>query len=126
MFDLTCPIIATACKLSLVCCVMSAATITRLRHDTTVRIGELLLYPRLRFLHPPAAYRLVLRRVRLHLRAIECDMPELDHPRLLTQLQDLHEQPAQRHVFDQATLNPAARRQTDAVGVEQNLTIITG
>ena len=46
-------------------------------------------------MHPLIAHRLVLARVRFDLRAVQRDVPELDQPRLLTQPQDLLEQPLQ-------------------------------
>ena len=67
--------------------------------------------------HPAITHRLVLRRIRLDLRAIQGDVSQLDQARPLTECQDLHEQVGQRgqmllaEVTDRPEIRPLVRRE---------------
>src|ERR1700716_4215924 len=58
--------------------------------------GDLGFQFRLAFLHALITHRFMFRRVRFDLRAIKRDMTEFDQPCRLAQLQNPHEQPAER------------------------------
>ena len=107
---------------------------------------DLAFQARFLFLHPVVAHRLVLARVRTHLRPVDRQLPQARQTQLLRQTHHLHEQRLEilqvptpklaqrpvlrkvprrqhpeRHVLFQPPRHPARREHTGRVRVEQNL-----
>ena len=73
--------------------------------EPAVDLGLKLRFP---LLHPLVAHRLVFRRIRLDLGAVQRHMPELHQAGLLGKLQHLHEQSGQRFEMPSAELRDRA------------------